>query len=91
MILTSGMAGIWTQSDIDTLKAACASGVLTVIYAGPPQRQVTYQSLSAMRSLLSEMVRDVNGTPAYRYAQFNKGFDPNGSNGSSGSGGFGCR
>lgn len=75
MILTSVMAGIWTQADIDNLKLAVREGALTVIYAGPPQRQVTYQSLSAMRSLLAEMVHQVNGTPSFRRATFNKGFD----------------
>lgn len=66
----------WTQADIDTLKAAVASGVLMVSYAGPPQRSVTYQSLDAMRSLLAEMIRDVNGSavPSYRRVQVNKGF-----------------
>lgn len=88
MILTSGMAGIWTQADIDNLKAAVREGALTVIYAGPPERSITYQSLAAMRSLLAEMVHDVNGTKSYRRAQFNKGFNP--PSGSSGSGGFNC-
>lgn len=76
MILTVGMAALWVQADIDALKVAIASGVLTVIYAGPPQREVTYQSLGAMRSLLSEMVRTVNGAPTFRRVGFNKGFDP---------------
>lgn len=63
----------WTQQDLDTLKAAVASGVLTVIYAGPPQRQVTYQSLDEMRSLLAEMVKQVTGSTSFRRAQFGKG------------------
>jgi hypothetical protein len=77
-------ATIWTQADIDTLKGHVAQGILTVVYAGPPSREVTYQSLDAMRSLLAEMVRQVYGstTPAYRLASFSKGFDP--SRGSSG-------
>lgn len=79
MILGRGVAGIWTQDEVDTLKSAVASGVLTVIYAGPPQRQVTYQSLEAMRSLLAEMVRSVaadNGSPktSFRRVAFGKGF-----------------
>jgi hypothetical protein len=53
---------LWTQADIDTLKAAVASGILTVSYAGPPARMITYQSLAAMRALLAEMVQSVNGT-----------------------------
>lgn len=65
---------IWTQADIDKLKKAIASGVLSVSYAGPPQRSVTYQSLEAMRSLLAEMVGQVNGRTAYTRASFSKGF-----------------
>lgn len=64
----------WTQTEIDTLRAAIASGILTVTYDGPPRRSITYQSLGAMRSLLAEMVRDVNGTVTYRRAKFSKGF-----------------
>lgn len=76
MILTIGMAGTWTQADVDALKAAVASGVLMVTYAGPPQRSVTYQSLEAMRSLLAEMVKQVSGSTSFRRASFSKGFDP---------------
>lgn len=70
----------WTQADYDTLKAAVASGVLTVVYAGPPQRSITYQSLSEMRKLLGDMARELNATasPPYRRVTFNKGFDPSG-------------
>lgn len=67
----------WTQADIDTLKAAVGSGVLTVTYSGPPSRTITYQSLDAMRSLLAEMIRQVSGStaaPPYRLAAFKKGF-----------------
>lgn len=68
---------IWTQADIDALKTAVASGVLTVSYAGPPARTITYQSLGAMRDLLAEMVADVAGasTPRTRYAAFKKGLE----------------
>ncbi len=45
----------WTQEEVDTLKAAIASGVLTVTYDGPPRRSITYQSLREMRDLLAEM------------------------------------
>lgn len=65
---------IWSQSDIDALKDALKSGVLSVHYAGPPARTITYQSLSAMRDLLAEMVRDVNGTTSYRRVKWNRGF-----------------
>lgn len=67
---------IWTQADIDKLKAAVAGGVLIVEYEGPPKRSITYQSLGAMRALLAEMVRQVTPQPAYRHASFSKGFDP---------------
>lgn len=63
----------WTQAEIDTLKAAVASGVLTVTYDGPPRRSITYQSLDAMRSLLSEMQRSVSTSPTTRYATVRKG------------------
>lgn len=70
---------IWTDDDIDTLKAALKSGVLSVTYDGPPRRQVVYQSLSAMRSLLAEMIADVAeaaGTrSSYRFAATRKGYD----------------
>lgn len=65
---------LWTQADIDTLKAAIVSGVLTVRYAGPPAREITYQSLASMRALLSSMVADVNGAPSYRLIATKKGF-----------------
>jgi hypothetical protein len=68
---------IWTQADIDTLKAAIAGGVLSVTYNGPPSRTVTYQSLAEMRKLLGEMVADVQGAAgtrkAFRLAQTRKG------------------
>ena len=52
------MTATWTQAQIDELKTAIASGVLTVSYSGPPARSVTYQSLSEMRELLSAMQQD---------------------------------
>ena len=65
---------LYTQAEIDTLRAAIVSGIMTVSYDGPPRRSVTYQSLGAMRRLLAEMVRDVNGSTTYRYAKHSKGF-----------------
>lgn len=74
MILTAWMAAIvWTQDDIDTLKAALSSGILSVTYAGPPARSITYQSLGAMRELLAVIVASVNGTPTYWLASTSKG------------------
>jgi len=66
----------WTQADIDTLRAAVASGILTVRYDGPPKRELTYQSLAEMRSLLSEMQQAVAaaaGGKPYRFASTRKG------------------
>ena len=78
------MAILWTQADIDRLRAAIlalASGeaVQIVRYDGPPQREVTYHAvnLSAMRDLLAEMnasVQAQSGTPRTRYAATKKGF-----------------
>lgn len=69
---------IWTEADITKLKEAVGSGVLTVKYAGPPAREITYQSLASMRSLLAEMVAAVRGAagtrPSFRYAATRKGF-----------------
>lgn len=70
------MAGLWTQNDIDTLKEAVASGILTVEYEGPPKRMKTYQSLNQMRALLASMVQDVaaqNGESNYRLIATRKG------------------
>ena len=77
----------WTQADVDKLKAAVGSGILAVEYDGPPKRQITYQSLAAMRELLAVMVRQVNGAPAFRHASFSSGFNP--PRGSGNEGGFG--
>jgi hypothetical protein len=67
---------IWTADDVANLKAAIASGVLTVSFAGPPARTVTYQDLGEMRKLLAEMIRDVNGTATvtHRNAVVSRGF-----------------
>lgn len=59
----------WTQQDIDTLKAAVASGVLTVTYSGGSggvSRSITYQSLEAMRALLDDMLAEVEGESGAR-------------------------
>jgi hypothetical protein len=60
----------WTQAEIDTLKAAIASGVQTVAYA---DRTVTYQSLEEMRALLASMEQIVSGAQTTRYAAHDKG------------------
>lgn len=68
------MEPLWTEADILALKTAVASGVLTVSYAGPPARTITYHSLESMRSLLSEMVRTVHQPRTSRRVQFSRGF-----------------
>lgn len=70
------MTATWTQAQIDELKTAIASGVLTVSYSGPPARSVTYQSLKEMRELLAAMQQDVNaaaGGRSYVLAATRKG------------------
>ncbi len=67
----------WTQADVDALKAAVASGILTVTYDGPPRRSVTYQGLTEMRALLASMQQDVGGAAgeaSYRLIATRKGF-----------------
>jgi hypothetical protein len=65
---------IWTEADLQTLKAAIASGVLSVSYAGPPQRSITYQSLAEMRKLLAEMVQQVHRPATVRLVAHRRGF-----------------
>jgi hypothetical protein len=60
----------WTQAEQDALRAAIASGVVSVTYA---DRSVTYNSLSEMRLLLAEMDRQILAAPSYRIATFSKG------------------
>ncbi len=69
----------WTQADVEKLEAAVSSGILTVSYDGPPRRQMTYQSLAAMRDLLREMKNDVAAAAGdqkgFRLASFSGGFE----------------
>lgn len=52
----------YSQSDIDALKSAIASGAKQVRFgAGPDSREVTYRSLDEMRDVLAEMEKSVNG------------------------------
>lgn len=67
---------MWTQDDIDSLKEAIKTGVLSVRYDGPPARTIVYQSLAEMRKLLAEMVSQVGGPdkpPRYRLGATRKG------------------
>jgi hypothetical protein len=66
----------WTQTEIDTLRAAIASGVLSVSYDGPPKRMVVYHSLSEMRALLASMEQSASsaaGGSIYRLGATRKG------------------
>lgn len=64
----------FTQTDIDTLDRAIASGTLTVSYGGPPARSVTYQSLDSMLKARAVMRRQVDGnTSSYRLGATKKG------------------
>lgn len=60
------MSAGYTQDDIDTLRAAIASGVKTVSYQGPPARTITYQDLNLMRQILADMVAEVGNTAGTR-------------------------
>ena len=85
MILQRGMATVYTQADLTAVTAAIvdlATGkrVVTVTYAGPPQRSVQYAAvdLPQLRALQAEIQRDLNATPTYRRVSFGKGFDSGG-------------
>ena len=48
----------WTTAERDALKAALASGALSVSYG---DKAVTYRSFEAMKELLADMNRELNG------------------------------
>ncbi len=55
----------WTQTDIDTLKAAIATGAKRVKFgAGPDARETEFRSLAEMRSLLAEIEAQVSPADA---------------------------
>lgn len=53
----------WTKDDVQRLKAAIASGQLSVRHG---DRQVTYQSVEAMLTALDRMEAEVAATTAGR-------------------------
>jgi roadblock/LC7 domain-containing protein len=67
---------MYTQDDIDALKAAMATGASKVRFgSGPDSREVTYRSLDQMRSQLAEMVAEVSGAARFSpfsYAEFSR-------------------
>lgn len=55
----------WTQSDIDTLKQAIATGTKRVEYgSGETRRVQEFRSLAEMKETLSDMVTEVAGVNA---------------------------
>lgn len=62
----------WTQADVDALKAAIASGTLSVSYS---DRSVTYRAMHEMQAALAMMQREVQGASAvnHRLASHSKG------------------
>ena len=52
----------YTQADIDSLKDAMASGVLSANHGGVT---ITYRSLREMAQALRRMEAEVNGTPGH--------------------------
>lgn len=68
----------WTQSDIDTLKQAIATGAQEVeLRSGETGRKIRYRGLAEMQSILSQMEAEVlgNGSLASRrtVAGYNSG------------------
>lgn len=70
----------WTQSDADAVreaitKLAIGRRAVTVSYAGPPARSVTYEmvDLADLRALLAEMQRELGAGATYRLAATRKG------------------
>jgi hypothetical protein len=67
--LNSGksIAMAYTQNDIDTLKAAIATGARRVKFgSGPDAHEVEYRSLADMQAVLAEMTIEVLGTKPIR-------------------------
>lgn len=54
----------YTQTDVDALKTAIASGAVDVTYSDGSR--VTYRSLDEMRSILGEMEAEVAGSTVKR-------------------------
>lgn len=70
----------WTQADADAVRVAIfklATGArdVSVSYAGPPPRSISYQmvDLADLRALLTEITREVGGTAGVRLAATRNG------------------
>lgn len=63
----------YSQGQLDAIKAAYATGVLSVEYAG---RRTQYQSREDMRAIIAEMEAEISPTtavPARTVAKFDSG------------------
>ncbi|WP_316168951.1 MULTISPECIES: phage head-tail joining protein [unclassified Bradyrhizobium] len=61
----------WTQVDIDTLKAAIATGARRVRYgSGPDAHEVEYQSTDHMFATLDRMLAEVSPATAARRVSY---------------------
>ncbi|GJE27957.1 hypothetical protein LKMONMHP_2819 [Methylobacterium organophilum] len=65
----------WSQSDIETLKMAIATGTSRVRFADG--REVFYRSLADMRSTLEQITREVLGPSASRPLRIVAGYRSN--------------
>ncbi|CAN7317458.1 hypothetical protein LJR009_001606 [Bosea sp. LjRoot9] len=55
----------WTQSDIDALKSAIATGVKKASFgSGETRREQEFRSLAEMKQTLADMIDEVAGTNA---------------------------
>jgi hypothetical protein len=65
----------WTQNDVDSLRAAIASGTRLVTYSGPPSRTVEYQDIAEMKRTLAQIVAEANAATRkrVRYVATKKG------------------
>lgn len=68
---------MYTQSDVDALKAALASGVRSVSFSGPPARTVVYASTAELIQAIAvaeDAVRMAAATKTrYRFGSTRKG------------------
>lgn len=61
----------WTQTDVDALKQAIATGALECTFgAGPDQRKVVYRNLSDMQRTLAMMQDEAAGVSTRPRASF---------------------
>jgi len=61
----------WTQTDIDTIKKAMASGVLTTKHG---ETLMTFRSINEMERVLARMEAEVNGqTSGAMFTEYHSG------------------